>query len=199
MQRQGRRGLQGAVRSSTANSWDHTPGGTNLGCFHSCAGRSWCLQTPHRGTGKHDACCPATATSHGVPAMHHHPAATGLHCMLPLGDAACFAASAYFRCCGCSPPSPCCCCRDLQLMVDVLLSRGTPGHPPPPGAPPVEVYLSNPDLLWANEFSAPRFGQGAFATALEAIYEKVGARRGAGREVGRRGGTAGASAGRSWN
>lgn len=84
-------------------------------------------------------------------------------------------------------------------MVDVLLSRGTPGHPPPPGAPPVEVYLSNPDLLWANEFSAPRFGQGAFATALEAIYEKVGARRGAGREVGRRGGTAGASAGRSWN
>ena len=44
-------------------------------------------------------------------------------------------------------------------MIDVLTSRGAPGHAPPPGTPPVEVYFSNPDLLWANEFPTPRFGQ----------------------------------------
>lgn len=38
--------------------------------------------------------------------------------------------------------------RDLQLMTDVVLSRGMPGcWPPPAGAPPVEVYFSNPDML----------------------------------------------------
>ncbi|KAI3431576.1 hypothetical protein D9Q98_004626 [Chlorella vulgaris] len=63
--------------------------------------------------------------------------------------------------------------RDLQLITDVLLSRGMPGHTSPPDAPPVAVYFSNPDLLWANEFSAPRFGQGAFAACLETLYEKV--------------------------
>ena len=54
------------------------------------------------------------------------------------------------------PPPP---CSELQLMIDVLTSRGAPGHAPPPGTPPVEVYFSNPDLLWANEFPTPRFGQ----------------------------------------
>ena len=38
--------------------------------------------------------------------------------------------------------------RDLQLMTDVILSRGMPGcWPPPAGAPPVEVFFSNPDML----------------------------------------------------
>jgi ribonucleotide monophosphatase NagD (HAD superfamily) len=60
-------------------------------------------------------------------------------------------------------------------MVDVLLSRGAPGHAPLPGAPPVDIYFSNPDLLWANEFSTPRFGQGAFAACLEALYARVAA------------------------
>lgn len=33
-------------------------------------------------------------------------------------------------------------------MTDVVLSRGMPGcWPPPAGAPPVEVYFSNPDML----------------------------------------------------
>ncbi|PSC67257.1 HAD-superfamily subfamily IIA hydrolase [Micractinium conductrix] len=63
--------------------------------------------------------------------------------------------------------------RELQLMIDVLTSRGAPGHAPPPGTPPVEVYFSNPDLLWANEFPTPRFGQGAFSACLEALHEKV--------------------------
>ncbi|KAL4440223.1 hypothetical protein ABPG75_003224 [Micractinium tetrahymenae] len=63
--------------------------------------------------------------------------------------------------------------RDLQLMVDVLTSGGAPGHTCLPGTPPPEVFFSNPDLLWANEFPQPRFGQGAFSACLETLYEKV--------------------------
>lgn len=63
--------------------------------------------------------------------------------------------------------------RDLQLMVDVLTSGGAPGNARPSGLPPPAVYFSNPDLLWANEFPQPRFGQGAFSACLEALYEKV--------------------------
>ena len=37
----------------------------------------------------------------------------------------------------------------------------------------VKVYFSNPDLLWANEYPAPRFGQGAFATALRTLHKEV--------------------------
>lgn len=37
----------------------------------------------------------------------------------------------------------------------------------------VPVYFSNPDLLWANEHPAPRFGQGGFKAALEALYAQV--------------------------
>ena len=39
----------------------------------------------------------------------------------------------------------------------------------------VQVYFSNPDVLWANEHPAPRFGQGAFAAALRALYRQVSA------------------------
>lgn len=97
--------------------------------------------------------------------------------------------------------------RDLQLMFDVVISRGVPGRRlPPADAPPVEgaraqpagcrcrrrrcsmatpecspapcchlpaVFFSNPDLLWGNEFSAPRFGQGAFAACLDALHRRV--------------------------
>lgn len=39
--------------------------------------------------------------------------------------------------------------------------------------PHVDVYFSNPDLLWANAFHLPRFGQGAFSVALEAVYREA--------------------------
>lgn len=45
---------------------------------------------------------------------------------------------------------------------------------PPHAAPVVPLYFSNPDLLWANEHPAPRFGQGAFAAALGTLYQQVG-------------------------
>ena len=35
----------------------------------------------------------------------------------------------------------------------------------------VPVYFSNPDLLWKTQHPFPRFGQGAFRIALEAVYK----------------------------
>ena len=65
---------------------------------------------------------------------------------------------------------------ELQIATDVLLGGGVIGRRPeqvPPDHPPVQVYFSNPDLVWANAHPVPRFGQGAFATCLEALYEKM--------------------------
>ena len=44
---------------------------------------------------------------------------------------------------------------------------------PPAGGHPVPLYYSNPDIIYANEFPAPRFGQGCFAAALDAVYAAV--------------------------
>ncbi len=44
---------------------------------------------------------------------------------------------------------------------------------PPAGGQPVPLYYSNPDIIYANEFPAPRFGQGCFAAALDAVYAAV--------------------------
>lgn len=41
------------------------------------------------------------------------------------------------------------------------------------GGKPVPLYYSNPDIIYANEFPAPRFGQGCFAAALNACYAAV--------------------------
>lgn len=65
---------------------------------------------------------------------------------------------------------------DLQLATDVLVGGGVLGRrmeDVPDEAPQVDLFFSNPDLLWANEHSAPRFGQGAFMTCLEALYTKA--------------------------
>ncbi|KAG1677369.1 hypothetical protein FOA52_010748 [Chlamydomonas sp. UWO 241] len=63
--------------------------------------------------------------------------------------------------------------RDLQLLVDVLMSGGVPMRRDmmPEGAQPVPLYFSNGDLLWANDFPRNRFGQGAFAAAVQALYD----------------------------
>ncbi len=37
----------------------------------------------------------------------------------------------------------------------------------------VKVYFSNPDLLFAGEYPAPRLGQGAFAAALKTLVREV--------------------------
>ena len=62
--------------------------------------------------------------------------------------------------------------RDLQITIDILLGGGVVGRLAPHATVP--VFFSNPDLLWANEHPTPRFGQGGFKTALEALYLQVG-------------------------
>ena len=44
---------------------------------------------------------------------------------------------------------------------------------PSPGSKPVQVYFSNPDLVFAAEFPTPRFAQGALAVALRALLNEV--------------------------
>ena len=33
------------------------------------------------------------------------------------------------------------------------------------------IYFSHADLLWGNDFSVARLGQGAFRVALEAVFK----------------------------
>ena len=44
---------------------------------------------------------------------------------------------------------------------------------PPAGTQPTPLYFSNPDVIYANEFPAARFGQGCFAAALSTVYAAV--------------------------
>lgn len=69
---------------------------------------------------------------------------------------------------------PCDWYRDAQLALDIVLSGGVPGRERPlEGAPPVQLFISNPDMLWANEFPTSRFGQGAFAAILQTLHREV--------------------------
>ncbi|BFZ64636.1 hypothetical protein YB2330_005786 [Saitoella coloradoensis] len=63
---------------------------------------------------------------------------------------------------------------DSQIILDLLLSKGgqqgtwskTFDEGPP-------IYFSNPDLIWANQYPIPRFGQGAFRLLIEALYREM--------------------------
>ncbi|KAI0314277.1 HAD-hyrolase-like-domain-containing protein, partial [Amylostereum chailletii] len=59
---------------------------------------------------------------------------------------------------------------DIQIMTDVLLGRGTV-LPSPASSPPVRLVFCNPDLLWRAEFPRPRYGQGAFREAFQAVFK----------------------------
>ncbi len=43
-------------------------------------------------------------------------------------------------------------------------------HPSLHTGPSIPIYFSNPDLLWANQYPLPRFGQGAFKILIEGLY-----------------------------
>lgn len=65
---------------------------------------------------------------------------------------------------------------NLQLVIDVLVGGGVLGRrleDVPRTVPQIDVYFSNPDLLWANEYPVPRFGQGAFASCVRTLYQQV--------------------------
>lgn len=62
----------------------------------------------------------------------------------------------------------------LQLMVDLLVTNGTPtGLPAAIPYPHIPVLACNMDLLWVSEAPIPRYGHGAFLLCLESLYRKV--------------------------
>ncbi|KAL0486592.1 CDP-alcohol phosphatidyltransferase class-I family protein [Acrasis kona] len=66
--------------------------------------------------------------------------------------------------------------RDLQICMDVLLSRGSPGSPFHLDDQEVDLYMSNPDLLYSGTYSTPRFGQGLFKLCLQSVYKEMNKR-----------------------
>ncbi|XP_034007568.1 haloacid dehalogenase-like hydrolase domain-containing 5 [Trematomus bernacchii] len=66
---------------------------------------------------------------------------------------------------------------NLQLLIDVLLTNGSPGRAyevPPPAQLP--VLACNIDLTWMAEAPSPRFGHGVFLLCLESVYRKLAGR-----------------------
>lgn len=72
---------------------------------------------------------------------------------------------------------------DVQLILDVITSDagylGTKVDPSKKDfADSPTVYYSNPDMVWATGYHLPRLGQGAFQSALHAVWKDVGAPEG---------------------
>ncbi|KAI3620313.1 hypothetical protein CBS9595_002280 [Malassezia furfur] len=68
--------------------------------------------------------------------------------------------------------------RDIQFCLDILRSdQGVFGtmitNEELRKRRKIPIYFSHGDLLWGNDFALPRLGQGAFRTALEAVYKRV--------------------------
>lgn len=66
---------------------------------------------------------------------------------------------------------------DTQIVLDLLLSEngqlGTRrANHEFSSKPAIPIHFSNNDLLWANNYSLPRFGQGAFRTMVQALYKE---------------------------
>ncbi|ETS60294.1 hypothetical protein PaG_05849 [Moesziomyces aphidis] len=66
--------------------------------------------------------------------------------------------------------------RDTQIIIDILRSHnGVFGTEHPPSEPlpekQIPIYFSHSDLLWGNDHSVVRFGQGAFRLAIENVYK----------------------------
>ncbi|KAF7644499.1 hypothetical protein LDENG_00221180 [Lucifuga dentata] len=63
---------------------------------------------------------------------------------------------------------------NLQLVIDVLLTNGSPGSAYEPQlSTQLPVLACNMDLLWMAEAPSPRFGHGMFLLCLEAVYRKL--------------------------
>lgn len=62
----------------------------------------------------------------------------------------------------------------LQLLVDILMSNGTPydtrWHSEVP-IPHIPVLACNTDLLWMSDATLPRFAHGTFLLCLEGLYK----------------------------
>ena len=62
----------------------------------------------------------------------------------------------------------------IQLIVDLLRSAdgvyGTLAGPGSGGRVP--MFFTNDDLVWASQYDTPRLGQGAFRTAVQAVFKR---------------------------
>lgn len=66
--------------------------------------------------------------------------------------------------------------RDVQMLVDILASDGSRNRPPVEEQV-VDLYFSNPDITFPNEYHLPRLAGGAFRVALDAVFERVTGRK----------------------
>ncbi|TPX70231.1 hypothetical protein SpCBS45565_g01853 [Spizellomyces sp. 'palustris'] len=65
---------------------------------------------------------------------------------------------------------------DIQLITDTLASQTgliTTRQPSRPYSQSTPLYSSNADFQWSNEWPWPRYGQGAFVTALDAVWKRL--------------------------
>ncbi|XP_019120773.1 haloacid dehalogenase-like hydrolase domain-containing 5 [Larimichthys crocea] len=63
---------------------------------------------------------------------------------------------------------------NLQLLIDVLLTNGSPGSVYDPQlTAQLPVLACNMDLMWMAEAPSPRFGHGMFLLCLESVYRKL--------------------------
>lgn len=63
-------------------------------------------------------------------------------------------------------------CQDLQICVDILSSTGWPGYEYSEKQI-IDLYMSNPDLVYSSDFPWPRFGQGLFKLSLQAAFKAM--------------------------
>nr|CAG8501277.1 8977_t:CDS:10 [Entrophospora candida] len=65
--------------------------------------------------------------------------------------------------------------RDIQIMVDVLRSKngyiGTLCTKDELILKQIPLFFSNPDIIWTNNFTLPRFAQGAFRKNFEVLFK----------------------------
>ncbi|XP_056244754.1 haloacid dehalogenase-like hydrolase domain-containing 5 [Seriola aureovittata] len=63
---------------------------------------------------------------------------------------------------------------NLQLLIDVLLTNGSPGcEYDAQLSAQLPVLACNMDLMWMAEAPSPRFGHGMFMLCLESVYRKM--------------------------
>lgn len=65
---------------------------------------------------------------------------------------------------------------DLQVISDVLNTQGgmlNTLRKEQQWEPAVPIFFSNNDLLWANQYTLNRFGQGAFRYLVQTLYSKM--------------------------
>jgi ribonucleotide monophosphatase NagD (HAD superfamily) len=60
----------------------------------------------------------------------------------------------------------------VQVASDAILAGGIIGGPHDYELKQkVELVFCNPDLVWKSEFPRPRFGQGSFKAAFQAVFK----------------------------